>query len=566
MPQSSHATAATTELGAEVGRPATSGTRSSNSLRPCPTRSTPTSPITQTEPAEETAAEVPAAPPLDVDVLVIGAGIAGVDVACRLSKHGLDVVWAVLEARAAIGGTWDLFRFPGIRSDSDMYTLGYPFRPWPGRQAIADGGGDPRLRAGDRRRARDRPADPLRAAGRRGGMVVGRRRWTVDARTRDGGAARRPALPLPVLRLLPYAAATRPTSRARARSRPGRAPAGVACGLDVEGRRVVVIGSGATAVTLVPALAERGAHVTMLQRSPTWMLACPAPTPCPTRCAAAAATAAATPRRPGKNILTTQAFFQICHHAPSLGKRMLRGGPASAARSAAAVDTDFAPRYDPWDQRLCVVPDADFFRAMKTAGEVVTDRISGHPGRHPLASGELPGRRARHRHRAGAGDRGGIAVTVDGVAVEPGETARTAAASSPACRTWRSASATSTRPGPCGPISSARWFCSCCATWSGTTLTVATPRYDEPNVGERPLLDLTSVAVQRAAHLLPRQGQHRPWRVVQNYVYDLAVTGFGRIDDGHLDCADAGCPGPEPAPSAAPCPAGSRNPAAGRRW
>ena len=221
---------------------------------------TPTSPVTQTEPAAETAAEVPPGPPLDLDVLVVGAGIAGVDVACRLQRHCPDVTWAVVEARDAIGGTWDLFRYPGIRSDSDMYTLGFPFQPWRGESSIASG---EEIRDYVRQTAHDHGVTERTHFGQRVERLEwssADARWTATTRTRDG-------LVRHTARFVYLATGYYSYESGHLVDFPGQEdfagevvhPQHWPEGMPVAGRRVVVVGSGATAITLLPALVDEGA-------------------------------------------------------------------------------------------------------------------------------------------------------------------------------------------------------------------------------------------------------------------------------------------------------------------
>ena len=500
----------------------------------------PTSPVTQTEPAERTAAEVPPAPPLDVDVLVVGAGIAGVDVACRLTKHCPDVVWAVLEARDAIGGTWDLFRYPGIRSDSDMYTLGFPFRPWRGASSIATG---------------EDILDYVQATAHDEGVTervhfgqhVERlewssadRRWTVTSRTRDG-------LVRHTARFVYLATGYFSYASGHVVEFPGQDdfagdvvhPQAWTEGMPLAGRRVVVIGSGATAITLLPALAGAGVgHVTMLQRSPSYIASLPSRDVLADGLRAVLPDAVAHRLVRGKNVLLSTAGYQVLRRRPELGRRLLRRRALQRLPDGYPVDTHFAPRYDPWDQRLCVAPDGDLF-------DVLSD------GRAHVVTGTIE-RFERDGIRLTSGEllEADLVVTATGLQMEIGGGAEIVVDGQPVDLSRGhvyKGLMLSDVPNVAMAVGytnaswtlradlSARWFCSLLRYLDRHDLAVATPRYDEPEAGERPLLDLTSGYVQRAAHLLPRQGEHRPWRVVQSYVYDVAVTRLGRIDDGHLE-------------------------------
>ena len=469
----------------------------------------------------------------DVDVLIVGAGLSGVGAAHRLHTAHPRRTFAILEARDAIGGTWDLFRFPGIRSDSDMFTLGYPFRPWTGAKAIADG--DSILRY-----LRETAAElGIERHIRFGHRVVAaawssaRQRWAVEVRTAEGATERWTCAFLYLCcGYYRYDHGYTPDIAGLAAFRgPVVHPQAWPADLDVAGRRVVVIGSGATAVTLVPALAERGAHVTMLQRSPTWMLALPGTDPMsnalrrrlPPRLGHAAAR--------WKNILTTQAFFQICHHAPRLGKRMLRAALERVLPNPAAVDTDFAPRYDPWDQRLCVVPDADFFRAMKNGGaEVVTDRIAAvTPEGVTCASGrKLPADVLVTATGLELQAWGGIAVTVDGAAVEPGETVAyrgclvSGVPNLAFCIGYVNASWTLRAD------LVARYVTRLLSYMDAQGYAAATPRLPR-GIATRPLLDLSSGYIRRSLDALPRQGTRSPWALRQNYLRDRYQMDRGDV-------------------------------------
>ena len=501
---------------------------------------TPTSPVTQTEPADRTAAEVPPAPPLDVDVLVVGAGIAGVDVACRLARHCPDVVWAVLEARDAVGGTWDLFRYPGIRSDSDMYTLGLPFRPWRGASSIATG---EEIRDYVQATAHDEGVTERVHLGQRVERMEwssADRRWTVTSRTAHGPVRH-------TARFVYLATGYYSYASGHVVDFPGQAdfagevvhPQSWPEGMPVAGRRVVVVGSGATAITLVPALVDAGVeHVTMLQRSPSYVAALPSRDVVADGLRAVLPDAVAHRVVRGKNVLLSTAGYQLLRRRPDLGRRLLRRRAVRLLPDGYPVDTHFAPRYDPWDQRLCVAPDGDLFEVLSgDRADVVTGTIERFERDGiRLTSGELL--------------EADVVVTATGLEMQIGGGAELVVDGEPVDLSRGhvyKGLMLSDVPNVAMAVGytnaswtlradlSARWFCSLLRHLDRHGLTVATPRYDEPEAGERPLLDLTSGYVQRAADLLPRQGERRPWRVVQSYFYDVAVTRLARIDDGHLE-------------------------------
>ncbi|WP_345203364.1 NAD(P)/FAD-dependent oxidoreductase [Fodinibacter luteus] len=481
-----------------------------------------------------------APPPLDVDVLVVGAGLSGVDVACRLSMRCPGTAWAVLEARDAVGGTWDLFRYPGIRSDSDMYTLGFPFRPWRGPTSIASGeqirqyvdetahayGVTARIHHGHRVERLEWSSDDAR--------------WTVTARTSEGLVRHR-------ARLVYLATGYFAYDRGHVVDFPGREDfAGVVVhpqhwpqGMPVAGRRVVVIGSGATAVTLLPALVDAGAaHVTMLQRSPGYVTAVPSRDVVADGLRRMLPDAVAHRVVRGKNVVLSTAGYQFLRRYPLAGRRLLRRRALRSLPEGYAVDTHFAPKYDPWDQRLCVAADGDLFDVLSDGrAEVLTDTVERFERDGiRLASGEhLPADVVVTATGLRIEVAGGAEVVVDGELVDLSRRYVYKGVMVSGVPNLAMAVGYTNASWTLRADLSARWSCSLVRFMDRHGYTVATPRYDEADPGDRPVLDLTSGYVQRAAHLLPRQGRRRPWRVVQSYLYDLAVMRLGRIDDGRLE-------------------------------
>jgi monooxygenase len=469
----------------------------------------------------------------DVDVLIVGAGISGIDAAYRLQTTHPERTYAILEGRDAIGGTWDLFRFPGIRSDSDMFTLGYPFRPWTQAKAIADGGSILRY---VQETAAEFGIDRHIRFGRTvvaAGWSSSAQRWTVEVRTADGDIEQWTCAFLYLCcGYYRYDQGYTPdipglTTFAGPTVHPQDWPED----LDVAGKRVVVIGSGATAVTLVPALAERGAQVTMLQRSPSWMISVPVTDPLADTLRRRLPTGLGNAAARWKNILFTQAFYQICRHAPGVAKRMLRAGLTRVLPDPTTLQTDFNPRYDPWDQRLCAVPDADFFRAMRAGtAHVVTDQIATvTPSGVTLSSGrELPADIVVTATGLQVVAWGGIAVTVDGAAVEPGDTLAyrgclvSGVPNLAFCIGYVNASWTLRAD------LVARYVCRLLTYMDAHGYATATPR-SPGAVPTRPLLDLTSGYVRRSLAVLPKQGTRSPWVLRQSYLHDRFDMDLGNV-------------------------------------
>jgi cation diffusion facilitator CzcD-associated flavoprotein CzcO len=455
------------------------------------------------------------------DVLIIGAGLSGIGAAWRLQEQRPGTSYAVLEARAAIGGTWDLFRYPGVRSDSDMFTLSYPFRPWQGDRTLASGES---IRQYIRDTADEGGITPhIRFSSRVVAADFSAGRWTVRL---AGGATLTCDFLYACAGYYDYAKGHEPDF-AGLGDFAGRLvhPQSWPADLDHAGRRVVVIGSGATAVTLVPALAATAAHVTMLQRSPSYLTVLPGrdvvadllrrrlPAPVAHKLARA------------KNILLSQAFYQLARRRPERVKAILRRFAIRQLADAAYVDAHFTPAYQPWDQRLCVVPDGDLFAAIRAGtAEVVTDHIDRFvPEGVRLRSGRtLAADIVVSATGLSLLPIGGVTLTVDGREVDPARCVAyrglmlSGVPNFAYCIGYTNASWTLRAD------LSHRYVCRLLAHLDRHGYASATPREVPGN--RRPLLDLTSGYVQRALDRFPQQGDRDPWTVRQNYLLDMLTT------------------------------------------
>jgi monooxygenase len=472
--------------------------------------------------------------PQHVDVLIVGAGLSGVGAACRLQAQHPQRTSVILEARDAIGGTWDLFRYPGVRSDSDMFTLGYPFRPWTDPKAIADGGSILRY---IRETAAEFGVDRHIRYGRRVTTAVWSSRdarWSVEAGVGDGGEPERYTCDFLYLcsGYYSYEGGYTPElpgvgSFGGRLVHPQQWPED----LDHAGRRVVVIGSGATAVTLVPALAEHAEHVTMLQRSPTYM------TVLPDTDVVADVLRGRLPEQLAhrvvrwKNVLIGAAFYQLCRRAPGVAKRLLRAGVGRYVPDPDVLDRDYTPRYEPWDQRLCIVPNADLFRAVAAGrASVVTDTIATFTeGGVRLTSGrEL----AADVVVTATGLRlvacGGIRLVVDGTEIDPGATFIHRASMLSGVPNLAMSVGYTNASWTLRSDLTARHVCALLAHMDRHGYASATPRLDEAPE-PAPLLPLTSGYVVRAAAALPKQGARAPWVMRQNYLLDRLDARFGDL-------------------------------------
>jgi cation diffusion facilitator CzcD-associated flavoprotein CzcO len=475
------------------------------------------------------------------DVLIVGAGISGIGAACHLETSCPGRRYAILEGRDDIGGTWDLFRYPGIRSDSDMFTLGYSFRPWKEARAIADG---PSILQYLRDTAREFGVDRhirFRHRVRAASWSSEDSCWTLDVEV-DG----KPHAVRYTCSFLYLCSGYYDYDHGHAPSFPGSEefrgrlvhPQHWPEDLDYAGKRVVVIGSGATAVTLVPAMAETAAHVTMLQRSPTYVASLPSEDPL------AKLAHGILPERTAhhivrwKNVLFMMFFYQLARRAPRVAKWLIRAGVIKNLPSGFDVDTHFKPRYEPWDQRLCVVPDSDLFKAIGAGrASVVTDHIDTftRDGIRLKSGRELAADVVVSATGLKLLSCGGIRLTVDGAAVEPGKTFAYKGLmlgnvpNLAFCVGYTNASWTLR-----ADLSSA-FLCRLLNHMDRHGYRQCVPRCDEATLDERPFLGLMSGYVQRAVHLFPKQSSKAPWLLRQNYILDYLTMRFGAVDDGTME-------------------------------
>jgi len=466
-----------------------------------------------------------------VDVLVVGAGLSGIDAAYRLQTECPGKSFVILEARDAIGGTWDLFRYPGVRSDSDMFTLGYPFRPWRHPNMIASG--DTVLRY-IRETATRYGIDQKIRFGRRvvsASWSTEDASWTVKTDNGEEYAAGFLYLCTGYYRYSAGHEVEFPGQEAFTGRvvHPQRWPAD----LDYAGRRVVVIGSGATAATLVPALAETAGHVTMLQRSPSYFIALPGGDG-----SDGSVSPAVSRLIRGRNVLATALLYQASRRWPDRVGGFLRERVARQLPGDVPVDPHFTPRYRPWDQRLCIVPDGDFFAALRAGkASVVTGTIETftETGVRLAGGDELDADIVVTATGLTMVTFGQIAIDVDGRPVESGKLhvykgMMFAGVPNLAwCVGYVNASWTLRAD------LTSRYVCRLINYMDRHDIDITTPDIP-PEVAEadEPLMALSSGYVRRAAATLPRQGARRPWRMRNNYLTDLPVMLLGRIDDGNV--------------------------------
>ena len=480
---------------------------------------------------------------VDVDVLIIGAGLSGVGAACHLEERLPGTSYLVLEARDAIGGTWDLFRYPGVRSDSDMFTLGYRFEPWTDEKAIADG---PAILDYVRTTARQHGVeDKVRY-----GVRVERAEWSTEEATWTVHATRDGEPVAFTCRFLwscsgyyrydegytPHFEGAEDFTAAGGRLvHPQHWPED----LDHAGRKVVVVGSGATAVTLVPAMATgEGAaeRVTMLQRSPTYIVALPGVDKVAVALRDRLPPRAAYAVTRWKNVLVTTASYQLARRRPALMRRIIRKGVAQALPEGYDVDTHFRPAYDPWDQRLCLVPDGDLFASIRGGNvDVVTDRIERFtPTGVRLGSGrEVEADVIVTATGLNLLAFGGIELVVDGQPVHLPDTMAYKGMMLSGIPNFAYVIGYTNASWTLKADLVSEYVCRLLGHMRSRGYDVAVPDKD-PAMGEQPFMDFASGYVQRSLHLLPKQGDRAPWRLRQNYLRDVLTIRRGGLEDGTL--------------------------------
>jgi monooxygenase len=480
-----------------------------------------------------------------MDVLIVGAGLSGIGAACHLKQNCPDKSFGILEGRSSMGGTWDLFRYPGVRSDSDMYTLGYSFRPWTDPRAIADG---PAILNYIRETATDFGIDRMIRYDhrvKRASWSSDDALWTVEAET--GPEKRVVRFTCAFLYLCTgyydYESGYTPEWPGVERFggqivHPQKWPQD----LDYAGKRVVVIGSGATAVTLVPAMAEEAAHVTMLQRSPTYIVARPAEDKIANWLRRYLPARAAYALTRWKNVLVGMFFYGLARARPRLMKRMIARG----VRSQLGEDYDlrhFTPHYDPWDQRLCLVPDADLFRALRGGrASVVTDHIETftETGLRLKSGEQLEADIIVTATGLVLKIMSGLELVVDGREVELSKTLVYKGMMYSDVPNLASAFGYTNASWTLKCDLTAEYVCRLLNHMDRYGYVQCTPRRNDPSIMEEPVVSFTSGYVQRALHSLPRQGSRKPWRLHQNYALDLMSLKHGNLEDDTLEFERAG--------------------------
>ena len=474
-----------------------------------------------------------------VDVLIVGAGLSGIGAGAHLKQYSPDRSFAILEGREAIGGTWDLFRYPGIRSDSDMYTLGYSFRPWTSPKAIADGSSILRY-IQDTANEEDLTRH-IRLSHRvkRASWSTRDARWTVEI---ERGPHREPVTMTCLFYFgcsgyYNYDQGYTPDFPDLAKFK-GRVvhPQHWPADLDYANQKVVVIGSGATAVTLVPSMADKAAHVTMLQRSPTYVMALPGEDVIANGLRRLLPAKLAYSITRCKNVGLAMFFFNMSKRRPEAVKKAIIGGVRRALGPDFNVGKHFTPSYKPWDQRVCIVPDGDLFKSIrKGRASVVTDHIERFTEHGiKLRSGqELNADVIVTATGLDLVAMGGVELLIDGKPVAMSQTMSykgmmlSNVPNLAYVVGYTNASWTLKGDLTC------QYVCRLLNHMRDSGLTQCMP-VNDPSVKQENWIDFTSGYIQRSIDKFPKQGDKKPWKLHQNYAFDIMTLRFAQIVDGTM--------------------------------
>jgi cation diffusion facilitator CzcD-associated flavoprotein CzcO len=484
----------------------------------------------------------PRTPVEHFDVLIVGAGLSGIGAAYHLQTKCPQKRFLILEGRNAIGGTWDLFRYPGVRSDSDMFTLGYPFRPWPNAKAIADG---PSIRTYIRETASEFGID---RKVRFNHQVKGAEwsseeaRWTLEVAQTTTGELHRLSC-----NFLYLCSGYYDYNRGYLPDWPGQEqfkgdmihPQFWPEKLDYSGKRVVIIGSGATAVTLAPVMATQATHVTILQRSPTYIVSVPSENAQANWLKKYLPEKLAHPVIRWKQIFYSMRVYKRVRKFPEAAKKMIVDMVRQELGPDYDIDKHFTPRYNPWDQRLCLVPDADLFKAIREKKlSVVTDQIENFNEKGiVLKSGEqleadLIVAATGLSMKLG----GGVEFIVDDKPVQFSETLSYKGTMFSTIPNLASVFGYTNASWTLKAELIAEYVCRVLNYMDEHDYQICLPARPTESgaITGEPLLNLNSGYVQRAAAALPRQGSSPPWKLYQNYLKDYRLLKFGRVNDGTL--------------------------------
>jgi len=478
-----------------------------------------------------------------IDVVIIGAGLSGIGAAHHLQEHCPGKRYVILEGRVAMGGTWDLFRFPGIRSDSDMHTLGYEFKPWLAAKAIADGASilqyirETATEGGIEQHIR------YQHLVRKADWSEADANWTIEIERTDTGQNTRIRCGFILMcgGYYSYEAGYTPEFKGRERFRgdivhPQEWPEE----LDYKNKKVVVIGSGATAVTLIPEIARDAAHVVMLQRSPTYMVSMPDTDTVNSLLRKFLPEKLAYAITRWKNIRFQHMVYNRSRANPEMVKRKLLEQVRTEMGPDYDIETHFTPRYDPWVQRLCLVPNSDFFKSVRSGdASIVTDRIDTFTEKGILLESgeELEADIIVTATGLNLMALGGAEFSVDGQAVDISKTVSYLGMMFSDLPNLISTFGYINASWTLRADLTAHFACRVINHMDRSDYRQCTPRLreeDKDMAVQDWLTDFSSGYIKRGVHLLPRQGDKAPWLNTQNYMADRKSLPKREIDDGIL--------------------------------
>ncbi len=492
-----------------------------------------------------TVEEVPSVTEENIDVLIVGAGLSGISSAYHLQKYCPTKSFVILEARKSMGGTWDLFRYPGVRSDSDMFTLGYSFKPWPGKKSIADGG---TILQYIKDTASENNIDKYvryQQKATKASWSSEDDRWTIEAELPDGGKKIYTAnFIMSCTGYYSYEEGFTPTFKGLEAFK-GKIihPQFWPEGFDYSGKKVVVIGSGATAITVVPAMADKAKHVTMLQRSPTYVASQPAEDKLANMLRVMLPERLAYKITRWRKIIFMASFYRLSKKRPKFVKKLLVGMVRRELGKDYDIKKHFTPTYNPWDERLCAITDSDLFRRIKDGSvSVVTDHIDTftengitlRSGEHIDADIVIT---ATGLVLKTAGD---AKVVIDGKQIEP--------------HMFMSYKGVMFSDVPNLSMvigyTNASWtlkadlisyyVCRLINYMDKHNFSYCAPRRNDPTLKEEPFMDFQSGYIQRSLHLLPKRGDKGPWKLCQNYFLDTISLKYSSLKDDSMAFYKAG--------------------------
>ena len=474
------------------------------------------------------------------DVVIVGAGLSGIGAGCHLREACPDKSFVILEGRAAMGGTWDLFRYPGVRSDSDMYTLGYSFKPWTDAKSIADG---PSIRAYIEEAAREHDIERnIRYAYqvKRVSWSTPDACWTIECTMGPDATPVRITCNFLLMcaGYYNYAAGYTPEFPGIGEFKGAVIhPQKWTGDVDYAGKNVLVIGSGATAVTLVPEMAKTAAHVTMLQRSPTYVVAWPNVDALAQRMRGALPEKLAYGLTRAKNVARGMFYYRMAKKRPDAVKTRMLDGVRLMLGPDYDIAKHFTPRYNPWDQRVCLAPDGDFFQAISNgSASVATDEIETFtPTGVKLRSGAtIDADVVVTATGLELTTMGGADMVVDGRPIDPGALISYRGVMASNVPNYAAVFGYTNASWTLKADLIARYVCRLLNFMDRQNYDICCPTVAENDIERAPMVDFTSGYFARAFAKLPKQGTRDPWRVHQNYVRDIRVLRFGKIEDGVL--------------------------------